>query len=81
MSCCLLQLDKRYEVGSEVRPQIRFLEDLDKIEKKRHEEAERVVLLRAAKVGVLVGYPPSWAVCHVGPSASRVVQSMKIQST
>jgi transcription initiation factor TFIID subunit 4 len=43
-------MDKRYEVSKEVRPQIRFLEELDKLEKKRHEEAERVVLLRAAKV-------------------------------
>ncbi|ELT99952.1 hypothetical protein CAPTEDRAFT_223724 [Capitella teleta] len=45
----IYKMDKRYEVSKEVRPQIRFLEDLDKMEKKRHEEAERVVLLRAAK--------------------------------
>ena len=38
---------------SEVRLQLRFLEDLDRLEKKRHEEAEREVLLRAAKVGLV----------------------------
>ena len=36
----------------EVRPQLKFLEELDRLEKKRHEEAEREVLLRAARVGV-----------------------------
>ena len=33
----------------DVKQQLRFLEDLDKMEKKRHEEAERELLLRAAK--------------------------------
>jgi len=33
----------------DIRGQLRFLEDLDKMEKKRHEEAEREMLLRAAK--------------------------------
>lgn len=46
----LVQSDQRYETGGEVRGQLRFLEELDKLEKKRHEEAEREVLLRAAKV-------------------------------
>ena len=40
----------------EVRPQLKFLEELDRLEKKRHEEAEREVLLRAARVGVSVGH-------------------------
>lgn len=38
-----------YEVVQDVRGQIRFLSDLDKLERRRHEEAERELLLRAAK--------------------------------
>ena len=38
-----------YEVTQDIKQQLRFLEDLDKMEKKRHEEAERELLLRAAK--------------------------------
>lgn len=44
-----LQLDPRYEVTKDVRGQIKFLEELDKAEQKRHEEQEREMLLRAAK--------------------------------
>lgn len=43
------QLDPRYEVTKDVRGQIKFLEELDKAEQKRHEELEREMLLRAAK--------------------------------
>ncbi len=50
LECNISQTDQRYEVSSEVRGQIKFLEELDKLEKKRHEDAEREVLLRAAKV-------------------------------
>lgn len=45
-----LKMDNRYEVTQDVRAQIRFLDELDKLEKKRHEEQEREMLLRAAKV-------------------------------
>lgn len=45
----MLQLDPRYEVTKDVRGQIKFLEELDKAEQKRHEELEREMLLRAAK--------------------------------
>lgn len=33
----------------DVRAQIKFLEELDKVEQKRHEEQEREMLMRAAK--------------------------------
>uniref|UniRef100_A0A182WKU7 TAFH domain-containing protein n=1 Tax=Anopheles minimus TaxID=112268 RepID=A0A182WKU7_9DIPT len=42
-------LDPRYEVTKDVRGQIKFLEELDKAEQKRHEEQEREMLMRAAK--------------------------------
>lgn len=39
----------RCEVTRDVRQQLRFLEDLDKLEKQRHDEEEREMLLRAAR--------------------------------
>lgn len=42
-------MDPRYEVTQDVRAQLKFLEDLDKVERRRHEEQEREILLRAAK--------------------------------
>src|SRR5207249_278978 len=38
-----------YEPMQDVRGQLKFLSDLDRLEKRRHEEAEREMLLRAAK--------------------------------
>ena len=38
-----------YEATQDVRSQMRFVSELDKLEKRRHEEAERELLLRAAK--------------------------------
>jgi transcription initiation factor TFIID subunit 4 len=35
---------------NDVKSQIRFIEELDKIEKKKKDEAEREKLLKAAKV-------------------------------
>ena len=43
-------MNPKYEVIQDVRAQVKFLEELDKLEKKRHEEQEREMLLRAAKV-------------------------------
>ena len=43
------QLVPNHEIACEVRPQLKFLEELDKLEQKRHEENEREVLLRAAR--------------------------------
>ncbi len=45
----IIKTEGDYEVTQDVRGQIRFLGELDKIERKRHEEAERELLLRAAK--------------------------------
>jgi transcription initiation factor TFIID subunit 4 len=41
--------DHRFETTTEVKPQLKFLEEVDALERKRHEEVERGVLLRAAK--------------------------------
>ena len=54
-SACLLvnhflQADPHYEATTSVKAQMKFLEELDSLERKRHEEVQRGVLLRAAKV-------------------------------
>ena len=49
VSCNKIDVLGNYEVTQDIKQQLRFLEDLDKMEKKRHEEAERELLLRAAK--------------------------------
>ena len=45
--------DQRFVGGlannNEIRNRLKFLEELDKLEKKRHEDAEREVLLRAVR--------------------------------
>ena len=43
-------MDNRYEITQDVRSQIKFLDELDKLEKKRHFEQEREILMKAAKV-------------------------------
>ncbi|XP_075229727.1 transcription initiation factor TFIID subunit 4-like isoform X2 [Lycorma delicatula] len=45
----LNKADPQYEVSQDVRGQLKFLEELDRVERKRHEEQERELLLRAAK--------------------------------
>ncbi|XP_069164936.1 transcription initiation factor TFIID subunit 4 isoform X2 [Procambarus clarkii] len=45
----IIKADSRYEVRQDVKGQLRFLEELDKMEKKRKDERERDMLMRAAK--------------------------------
>ena len=45
----VLQVDQRFEATSDVRSQLKFLEELDKLERKKHSDTERETLLKAAK--------------------------------
>ena len=51
------RMEPHYEMTSDVRLQLKFLEELNKLEKKRHEDQEREILLRAIKVGKIESVP------------------------
>lgn len=44
-----LKLNPKYEVSTDIKGQIKFLAELDRIEKRRYEEQERELLLKVAK--------------------------------
>uniref|UniRef100_A0A6G1SAC6 Transcription initiation factor TFIID subunit 4 n=1 Tax=Aceria tosichella TaxID=561515 RepID=A0A6G1SAC6_9ACAR len=44
-----LRLNPKYEVSNDIKGQMKFLAELDRIEKRRYEEQERELLLRVAK--------------------------------
>lgn len=44
-----LRLNPKYEVTNDIKGQMKFLAELDRIEKRRYEEQERELLLRVAK--------------------------------
>lgn len=46
----LIQDEEHYEQTSDVRSQLRFFEQLERMEKQRKDEQEREILLKAAKV-------------------------------
>jgi transcription initiation factor TFIID subunit 4 len=45
----VMKMEDKYEITQDVKGQLRFLEDLEKLEKKRHDEQEREMLIKAAK--------------------------------
>lgn len=58
----LFQDEELYEQTSDVRAQLRFFEQLERLEKQRKDEQEREILLKAAKVPtppILTGSSPS----------------------
>ena len=74
-------MDPRYEVTKDVRGQIKFLEELDKAEQKRHEELEREMLLRAAKSRSKIEDPEQAKMKARVSSIIKLVLEIKIQNT
>lgn len=52
-----MQDDEWYEQATDVRSQLKFFEQLERLEKQRKDEHEREILLKAAKVSLLLSNP------------------------
>lgn len=69
VSCCSdfflppCQDDEYYEQTADVRSQLRFFEQLERIEKQRKDEQEREILLKAAKVSTATSTFSQVCVC------------------
>lgn len=50
----VLQDDEWYEQATDVRSQLKFFEQLERLEKQRKDEQEREILLKAAKVSLIL---------------------------
>lgn len=46
----LFQMNERFEASTDAKSQLKFLEELDKMEKKRHDDQEWEKIMKAAKV-------------------------------
>lgn len=46
----LFQMNERFEASTDAKSQLKFLEELDKLEKKRHDDQEWEKIMKAAKV-------------------------------
>lgn len=43
-------MNERFEASTDAKSQLKFLEELDKLEKKRHDDQEWEKIMKAAKV-------------------------------
>ncbi|KAJ8302913.1 hypothetical protein KUTeg_019309 [Tegillarca granosa] len=46
----LFQMNDKFEITKDVKSQLKFLDELDKLEKKRHEEQEWEKIMKAARL-------------------------------
>lgn len=60
----ILQDDEWYEQATDVRSQLKFFEQLERLEKQRKDEQEREILLKAAKVSGLLCFFSNYLTIH-----------------
>lgn len=49
-------MNERFEASTDAKSQLKFLEELDKMEKKRHDDQEWEKIMKAAKVSLEIIY-------------------------